>query len=324
MSKINLPQRRLRLAFFGTPQLAERILDAILTADQDDVILVCCQPDKPQGRKKKLQAPPVKGLALSRGIEVIQPKKMRDGSLASLLAEQQLDLAIVVAYGRILTADTLSAIPGGFWNIHTSILPRHRGASPIQHAIWEGDDETGVSLMRMTEGCDEGPVLAISRTRIEANETCTSLSDRLVKLAIDLVLENLQTAKSEGLTETEQDHGSASHARLLNKADGELDFKHSAEAVCRKIRALNPWPGTFVRLENGQALKVLAARKQIHSSEAAPGTVLQTDRTMWVQTAEDVLEIIQVQAPGKRPMPCADYLRGAGRHWTAGNRFGRT
>jgi methionyl-tRNA formyltransferase len=324
MSIVKLPKRRLRLAFFGTPTLAQHILQAILDKDKDDVVLVVCQPDKPKGRKKKLQAPPVKELALAQGIEIIQPRKMRDGSLASTLATRNLDLAIVIAYGRILTADTLESIPAGFWNIHTSLLPRHRGASPIQHAIWTGDHESGVSLMQMTKGCDEGPVLATARTVLSPDENCDSLSKCLVELSITLLLQSLKQAKNEGLTAIEQDHAAASHARLLCKQDGELNFNETAEVLCRKIRALNPWPGTFVRLSDGQALKILEVKVHHRHFEAKAGVIGQIEKGLWVQTGQGVLEILQVQAPGKKPMACADYLRGAGRHWQTGQVLGTT
>jgi methionyl-tRNA formyltransferase len=322
MTVIKLPNRRLRLGFFGTPELGRTVLQALLDADKDDVVLAVCQPDKPQGRKKKIIPPPVKVLAQTHGIEIIQPQKMRDGHLAATLAEKKLDLAIVIAYGRILTRDTLAAVPAGFWNIHTSILPRHRGASPIHHALLMGDAQTGVTLMQMTEGCDEGPILAIARTSVQDRETCTTLSQRLVKMGCELVLENLERAKNEGLMPVEQDHTRATHARLLVKEDGRLNFEESNLALDQRVRALNPWPGTFVRLIDGQSLKILQSRPLDHHSAHPPGTIVSVEKTLHVQTGQGCLEIVKLQPPGKKPMACADYLRGAGRSFTVGARFG--
>ena len=253
MQTIKFENRRLKIGFFGTPDLAASVLKALLDADEDDISLVVCQPDKPQGRKRKIIPPPVKVLALENNIEVIQPTKMRDGSLAKFLRDKDLDLAIVIAYGRILTPDTLESINAGFWNIHTSILPKHRGASPIHHALLSGDHETGVTLMQMTQGCDEWPIIAISRTPIDAKETLNSLSQRLVHLGCELLLESLRKAKSIGLTMTEQDHDKASHARLLVKADGQLDFRAAGAEL--EVRAY-PRPaaaGTWPRRRLGRA-----------------------------------------------------------------------
>ena len=322
MNTIKLDNRRLKIGFFGTPDLAATVLKALIDANEDDICLVVCQPDKPQGRKRKIIPPPVKVLALESGIEVIQPTKMRDGSLATLLRDKELDLAIVIAYGRILTLDTLESISGGFWNIHTSILPKHRGASPIHHALLDGDSETGVTLMKMTEGCDEGPILSVSRTPIEDRETLSSLSEKLVDLGCKLVLQSLRNAKDSGLTIVEQEHDNASHARLLLKSDGQLDFRSSSLALDRRVRALNPWPGSFVRLADGAALKVLEAHAVQEDGGGEAGSIVSLENDLRVQTSEGCIALTKVQAPGKKPMSSLDYLRGAGRHWEIGQQLG--
>ena len=322
MNTIKLEKRRLKIGFFGTPELAAIVLKALIEADEDDICLVVCQPDKPQGRKRKIIPPPVKVLALENDIEVIQPTKMRDGSLAALLRDAELDLAIVIAYGRILTKDTLESVRGGFWNIHTSILPKHRGASPIHHALLDGDRETGVTLMKMTEGCDEGPILSISRTPIDDRETLSSLSEKLVALGCKLVLQSLRNVKDSGLTIVEQEHDKASHARLLLKSDGQLDFRNQSVALDRQVRALNPWPGSFVRLEDGAALKVLEAHAVHNDVSGELGSIVSLDEDLRIQTSQGCIALTKVQAPGKKPMSSLDYLRGAGRHWKLGEQLG--
>ena len=315
---LHLPDRRLRLAYFGTPELARVILAAILEADQDDVALVVCQPDKPKGRGNKVEAPPTKELALARGIPVLQPTKMKDGVLTAAIKEAKIDLAIVAAFGRILPQDLLDAPTFGCWNVHASILPRHRGASPIQQCLLDGDEKTGVTLMQMTLGLDEGPMLLVQEIDIARDETTTSLSAKLATLGATVALRGIHAAKHEGLEVRPQDNAHASFAPIIEKSAGRIELSRPAEVLDRQIRALNPWPSTWIELSEGsEPLKVISAVPRADIS-GTPGRVLDTKNTLLIATGAGALEVREVQPPGKRPMPVADYLRGAGRSLAIG------
>ncbi len=314
-----MPQRRLRLAFFGTPGIAATVLESLLNANQDDVVAVYCQPDRPKGRGQKLEAPPVKLLAEARGLPVQQPTKLKDGVVAEALRNLNLDLAIVVAYGRILPLAILEAPRFGCWNIHASLLPRHRGASPIQHAILRGDPETGVTLMQLTEGLDEGPMLLSRRLQLKGTENSSTLTDALAVLGAQVLLEGLQQGKAEGLPIIPQDHAQHTLAPLIDKTDGLLDFGQPAEVLERKVRAFDPWPGTFVPWNDGP-LKI--SQVELTTDEGAPATILEAGPRLVVATKKGALSLLQVQPPGKRPMSAADFLRGAGRQLRVGVPFG--
>jgi methionyl-tRNA formyltransferase len=313
-----LPDQRLRLAFFGTPELAETVLSGVLDTGEDEVVLVVCQPDRPQGRGQKTQPPPVKALALSRGLPVIQPEKMKDGAVTRRLVDDRIDLGVVAAYGRILPQDLLDAPRFGCWNVHASILPRHRGASPIQHAILSGDLETGVSLMVMTAGLDEGPVLgAIAKTPIGATETSGELSLRIAALGAKALVEGLRAAKRGGLAITPQDAEHATYAGKIKKEDGRVRFTRPALEIDRQIRGLAPWPSAYTPWIDGQPMKLLRARVAL-DVRGAPGRVLEAGPRLILGTRDAGLEVLELQPPGKRPMAASDYLRGAGRELKPG------
>lgn len=257
---MELPRRPLRLAFFGTPDIARVMLEHLLDAAEDEVVLVVCQPDRPRGRGKKVEPPPVKVAAEARGLPVVQPTRLKDGKLAARLRELEVDLGVVVAYGRILPRDLFLAPKHRTWNVHASLLPRHRGASPIQHAILAGDPETGVTLMELTEGLDEGPMLLTRRIPLDGSETAASLTEALARLGAEALVDGLRLAKSEGLIAEPQQDALATHADLLEKGDGRLDFARSAVELDRQVRAVTPWPGAFVPGERGEPLKILRAR----------------------------------------------------------------
>lgn len=313
-----LPSRRLRLAFFGTPELARIILQAVLDAGEDDVVLAVCQPDKPKGRGKIVEPPPVKVLAGSRQIPVVQPVKMRDGSLLSVMKDADLDLAIVAAFGRILPQELLDAPRAGCWNVHASLLPRHRGASPIQHAILSGDTESGVTLMQMTAGLDEGPMLLRSAFTLAPDESAASLTERVSHSGAALLLEGLRLAKETGLDVTPQDPALVTYAPIIAKEDGRLDLTQPAEVLERRVRALNPWPGTWIDLPSGEPLRILRAKPMAAGASAEPGTLHVEAGTLALQTSAGVLQVLDLQPAGKRPMTAAEYLRGAGRALTNG------
>jgi len=313
---LKLPDQRLRLAFFGTPDIARTILDALLLAKEDDVVLVVCQPDRPKGRGKQLEMPAVKVLANEHAIPVVQPLKMRDGVLTQRLKDDRIDLAIVAAFGRILPQDMLDAPRFGCWNMHASLLPKYRGASPIQHAILHGDAETGATLMQMSLGLDEGPMLLVEKIALSPDETTPTLSAKLGTLGAHTVLEGIRRARKDGLTVTPQDDARATFAPIIDKEAGRLDLTKPAAELERRVRALDPWPGTWVVLPNGETLKVLKA--EVGSGGGAPGTVLGLGKAIEVATGDGVLRLLSVQPVGKRPMPAADWLRGGGKDLTSG------
>lgn len=318
---MKLPDRRLRLAFFGTPEIAKTMLERVLDTNEDDVLFVVCQPDRPKGRGKNVEAPPVKALAAARGIEVLQPLKLKDGVLAARMNEAKLDLAIVVAYGRILPDAVFAAPAAGTWNVHASLLPKHRGASPINHAILAGDAETGVTLMQLTAGLDEGPMLLKNTLPIAADDTTGTLTDKLAVLGAGVLIDGIRRAKQSGLEAIEQNNAEATFAPLLEKNDGKLDFTHDAAAIERRIRALSPWPGAFVLQKDNQPIKIIraSAGRDAHGKE--PGTVLQIEGALRVATNDGSLQLLELQSPGKKPMPAADWLRGSGRHLAIGALF---
>jgi methionyl-tRNA formyltransferase len=320
METLRLPDRPLRLAFFGTPEIAATVLERLLDAGEDRVVLVVCQPDRPRGRGQKLEAPPVKALAEARGLPVRQPVKLRDGALAAELVAEAVDLAVVVAYGRILPRDLFEAPAHRTWNVHASLLPRHRGASPIQRAILAGDAETGVTLMLITEGLDEGAMLHRRVRPLDGTETAGSLTADLATLGADALLEGLRRAKTQGLEVVPQDDALATHAPLIEKAEGLLDLGQPAAALDRRIRGLSPWPSTFVPDASGAPLKILAARA-VPGADGAPGTVATLAPGLCLHTGEGWLELLELQPAGKRPMSAADFLRGSGRHLAVGAPF---
>lgn len=322
MNLAKLPDRPLRIAFFGTPEIAEIVLAGLLEAKTDSVVLVICQPDRPKGRGKKVEAPPTKQLAEARGVPVLQPTKMRDGAVSKLLREQEIDLAVVTAFGRILPQDILDAPRFGAWNVHASLLPRHRGASPINFAILEGDRETGVTLMQMTAGLDEGPMLLEAAIPIADDDTTHSLTLKLAELGRRVLLDGIAKAKQSGLGVEPQDEAKATFAPLIKKEDGRLDFSEPAERLARRVRAFHPWPGTFATLPDGQPLKVLAARALPGPADAPPGTIVGTGRTLDVATADGVLSLLEVQPPGKKPQKSFEFLGGAGRGLRQGDHLG--
>ena len=292
-----------------------------MRADADDIVLVISQPDRPKGRGKKLEPTPVKALALEHGLTIEQPRKLRDGAVAKRLKALQIDLAIVVAYGRILPKDVFEAPAFNTWNVHASLLPKLRGASPIQHTILNGDTETGVTLMLLSEAMDEGDMLLKRTIAIEPTDTGGSLATRLADVGASTAVEGLRLAKTEGLAATPQDHGRATYARLLEKRDGELDFSRASAELDRQVRAFDPWPGTFVSTPNGAPLKIRGVRPAEAPPSAAdrlPGQVVETQPRFLIRTGDGVLEITNIQPPGKRALTAADFLRGAGRTLKAG------
>lgn len=304
--------------FFGTPDFAVPCLRAL--CDIARVTLVVTQPDRPAGRGMKLLAPPVKSLALERGIEVIQPLKVRPPAFAERLRAAQADVAVVVAYGRILPPAVLAAPRLGCVNVHASILPELRGAAPIQWAVINQATRTGVCLMKMDAGLDTGDVLACAQTAIEPEETAGELAPRLSQLGAQLLIEQLPRYLAGELIARPQDHARATLAPILRKDDGRLDFTQHASALHARIRGTHPWPGAFAFLQ-GQRVKLHRARVTVADGvHGEPGSVLRADRHgVEVACGRGLLALQELQPEGKRRMSAADFL--AGTRVRPGDRF---
>ena len=290
------------------------MLRRLIAEDADEIALVVCQPDRPQGRGRKVSAPPVKTVALETGIDVVQPTRLKDEALAARLRAHQVDLALVVAYGRILPKAVFEAPTFHTWNVHASLLPYHRGAAPIQHAILAGDAETGVTLMQLSEGMDEGDMLLIRRIPLDAHETAGTLTTRLAALGAEILVEGIAMAKTGGLTRVPQENDKATYAPRIEKIEGDLDLNQSAANLARRVRAFSPWPGTSIAFGEADRLKILRAEvTSISFPSAEPGQIVSLNPFV-VQTGDGQLLLTEVQPPGKRPMDAASFLHGAGRY----------
>lgn len=300
---------RPRAIFFGTPEFAVPTLRAL--CDVAEVVRVITQPDRPKGRGMKLAPPPVKELALSLGIPVEQPTKVRTPEFAQSLRALALDVAVVVAYGRILPAGVLNAPRLGCVNVHASLLPKLRGAAPIQWSIVRGERETGVCLMRMDEGLDTGPVFARSSLQIGPDETSAELAERLCVLGAELLRVELPHYLAGERTPVAQDHSAATLAPILSKEDGAVDWSRSARALHDLARGFAPWPSAFTFL-GGTRLKL--HRTQIADEQrehADAGQILSADRAgIVVACGRGALRILELQAEGARRMSAADFLVG--------------
>ncbi len=300
---------RPRAIFFGTPEFAVPSLEALL--DVADVPLVVTQPDRRSGRGMKQKAPPVKELATARGVPVLQPTKVRDGNLAARVRDEGVDVAVVIAYGRILPRAVLEAPRPGCVNLHASLLPRWRGAAPIQWAIAHGDAMTGVCLMQMDVGMDTGPVLARDETPIDADETAGELSVRLAQISGALLRRELPRFLAGELSPVGQDGAAATMAPLLKKTDGLLDFDMSARQVHDRARAMNPWPGAHTSLA-GRRVKVHRTEVTAEGgSHGAPGTVVVADKGgIGIACASGIVSFRELQLDGKRRVDTQAFLAG--------------
>ena len=301
---------RLRLVFAGTPDFAVPGLEAVL-ASGHELLAVYTQPDRPAGRGRQLAASPVKQRALAAGIEVRQPETLRDADAQAQLAALAPDLMIVIAYGLILPKKVLAIPRHGCWNIHASLLPRWRGAAPIQRALLAGDTQTGVCLMQMEAGLDTGPVLLQSATAIADTDTGQSLHDRLAVLGAQLLADGLaQVAAGTLPVPQPQPDDGVTYAHKLEKSESLLDWSQPAAELDRRIRAFEPWPGTQGDLA-GERVRVWQARALSQTHSATPGTLLRAGRDgIDVACGDGVLRILGVQRAGGRRIDVAAYLNG--------------
>lgn len=292
----------------GTPEFAIPSLQALIGSF--DVTGVFTQPDRPAGRGRQLTPPPVKRLALEHDLPLQQPEALKSDAAFNSLRDWSPDAVVVAAYGQILPPRILELPPLGCINVHASLLPRWRGAAPVQAAILHGDEQTGVTLMKMDPGLDTGPILAQRRTSIGPRETGGQLSQRLAQLGAELLLEALPAYAEGRIEPVPQDGSQATKAPLLRKRDGALDFGYPAARLERKVRAYDPWPGTYFHW-NGLRIAVLAASVTAGDADLTPGTALNHDGRPAVQTAAGALVLDEVQPAGKRPMSGASFLNGA-------------
>ena len=313
--------KSLNIIFAGTPDFAAQHLQAILNS-QHNVIAVYTQPDKPAGRGKKLQASPVKQLAEQNNIPVYQPKSLRKEEEQSELKALNADVMVVVAYGLILPKAVLDAPRLGCLNVHGSILPRWRGAAPIQRSIWAGDVQTGVTIMQMDEGLDTGDMLHKVYCDILPTETSTSLYNKLAELAPSALIDVLDNLENGKFIAEEQDDSQSNYAEKLSKEEAQLDWTLPAMQLERNIRAFNPWPIAYFSTEdkdgNGQTLKVYQAEVLPHQDKPA-GTILSADKNgIQIATVDGVLNLLQLQPAGKKPMSAQDLLNGRAEWFTIG------
>jgi methionyl-tRNA formyltransferase len=299
----------LRIIFAGTPDFAARHLQALLDSEHQ-VVAVYSQPDRPAGRGQQLQASPVKQLALAHQIPVYQPKSLKKSKAQNELAELNADLMVVVAYGLILPTVVLQTPKLGCINVHGSLLPRWRGAAPIQRALWAGDTATGVTIMQMDEGLDTGAMLSKISLAIEPDDTSAILYDKLAEVGPKALLQALIDLPALQQQAVKQDENLANYAEKLSKEEALIDFQKSAAALEREIRAFNPWPVSYLQL-GSQQLKVWQAQVEAAQSDSAPGTVLRADKKgIAIATKDGVLVLQQLQPPGKKAMAVADFLNG--------------
>ena len=296
----------MRIVFMGTPDFAVPSLQALIDAGHD-VCAVYTQPDKPQGRKQILTAPPVKTLALAHDIPVFQPNTLKNEDEQARLRELAPEVIIVVAYGKLLPKAVLDIPPHGCINVHGSLLPRWRGAAPIQWAVIAGDEMAGVTTMQMAEGLDTGDMLLTYETKVGEKETAGELFDRLAQSGAELLTQTL--VKLDEITPRPQDDAQSCYAHMLDKQMAVIDWSRSAHEIDCLIRGLNPWPIALTTL-SGERLKVFAAEKAAGNGE--PGTVLEADpkKGLTVVCGEGALKLTEIQLVGGKRMKATDFLRG--------------
>jgi len=302
-----MSSQRLRIVFFGSPEFAVPSLAAV--AANHDVVAVITQPDRPAGRGKKLTAPPAKELALRLGLPVEQPTTLKTPAFVEALAAHQADLFVVVAYGRILPPAVLAVPRLGPWNVHGSLLPKYRGAAPIQWAIIRGESRTGICIMRMEAGLDTGPVAASAETPIGEDDTSGSMAVRLAELGAQLLIETIPRIAAGSIVLVPQDDGQATLAPMLKKEDGWLDFAQPAPQVAARARGVDPWPGPTAAVD-GELIKLFAPRVQAAPATSAPGTVLASADKLVVACGSDAVAFGELQLPGRKRLPAAAVLAG--------------
>ncbi len=298
----------MRIIYMGTPDFAVDTLKC-LADSRHEVVAVFTQPDKPQGRKQVLSAPPVKQTALELGIPVYQPEKLREKSVVDKIIDLKPDIIVVAAYGQILSREVLDAPKYGCINVHASLLPRYRGAAPIQWSIINGDEETGITIMKMDEGLDTGDIILQERIRISEDDTADSLFDRLAVLGGPLALKAMDEIEAGTATYTKQGED-ASYVKMIKKEMGELDFNRPAVELSRLVRGLNSWPCAYSFIKDKQ-LKIWESKAaETAVDSAVPGQIVSCEGGLTVACGEGALVLTEVQLAGKKRMSASDFVRG--------------
>ena len=302
----------MRVVFIGTGEIGVPTLQALLQSSEHQLVSVVTQPDKPAGRDQRIEAPPIKKALAGTTMSILQPARIKDRQAIDEIRALQPDVIVVMAYGQILPRDLLEIPRLACLNLHASLLPRWRGAAPIQAAIAAGDRETGITVMYMDEGLDTGDILLQRKIDILPNDTGGSLHDRLAQIAPEALLESLRMLSAGTAPRIPQDNALATYAPKLNREDGRIDWSEPAEVIERKIRAFNPWPGAFMELA-GQSLKIFSATIIDHTDK--PGEILRTKNEFIVGAGKGALALREVQLEGKKRMNVNEFLRG--QRWNA-------
>ena len=299
----------MRVIFMGTPDFSVGTLEALVQAGHE-VVLAVTQPDKPKGRGGKMQYTPVKEKALEYDIPVFQPVKVREKSCVEKLDSYKADVMVVVAFGQILPREILELTPYGCINVHASLLPKYRGAAPIQWSIIDGETVTGVTTMQMDEGLDTGDILLKTEVPLEPDETGGSLHDKLSAAGAKLCVETLKALEEKTVTPEKQGETPTKYARMLDKELGKIDWTKDAASIERLVRGLNPWPSAYTSWE-GKTMKIWSAEVVDRESKAPCGTVAEVTKTDFsVQTGKGLLKVTELQIPGKKRMAADAFLRG--------------
>ncbi|MCR4691962.1 MAG: methionyl-tRNA formyltransferase [Lachnospiraceae bacterium] len=302
----------MKIVFMGTPDFAAVCLEALYEAGHE-ITCVVTQPDRPKGRKKELCPSPVKECALKRGTPLLQPEKIRQPEQIQALKAYEADLFVVAAFGQILPREILDMPRLGCINVHASLLPKYRGAAPIQQAILDGEKETGVTIMQMAEGLDTGDILTKRVCPISEEDTGGSLFDKLADLGAALLTETIPLLEAGSITPQKQDDSLASYVKMLKKEDGLVDFSKDAEVLFNQIRALQPWPGAFLQ-RKGKKIGLLASRVidgERQAKEAEAGSVISSGKEgIDIQCGKGILRITMLKPEGKKAMSAGDYLLG--------------
>lgn len=299
----------MKIVFMGTPDFAVGALESLVEAGHD-VVAVVTQPDKPKGRGKEMQQTPVKACAVKHNIEVFQPVKIKTPEAVEVLKGYGADLFVVAAFGQILSKEILDMPKYGCVNIHASLLPKYRGAAPIQWAILDGEKETGVTIMQMNEGLDTGDMLTKVVVPIEDTDTGESLFDKLAEAGAKLLIETIPQIEAGTLKPEPQDDSVSTYAKMIKKEMGLIDWKKEAVVLERLVRGMNSWPSAYTHFQ-GKTLKVWEAEVETCETEAVPGSVVEvTKNSIKVQTGKDLLVLKQIQLEGKKRMDVTAFLLG--------------
>ena len=299
----------MKVIFMGTPDFSVGTLEALAEAGHE-VVLAVTQPDKPKGRGGKMQYTPVKEAALARDIPVYQPKKIREPECIEELKKYNADIMVVIAFGQILPKEILQMTPYGCINVHASLLPKYRGAAPIQWAVIDGEKVSGVTTMQMNEGLDTGDMILKEEVTLAPDETGGSLFDRLAEVGAKLAVQTLQALEDGTAEFTPQDHEKATQVGMIKKSFGEMDFTKSAVELERLIRGLNPWPGTYTEYQ-GKTLKIWGATVKEGGDPSKAGTIVNvTKHSFGIQTKDGILVPTEIQLEGKKRMTAEAFLCG--------------